>query len=99
MVEARAAQLTSFAIQMPQGVFIGLSEAELLAIKAKALTELTTGLVTTSYSDSGTSVGKAITMPAKERMAEAIYALQLINPTVYGERITVIRTDWSNTKD
>jgi hypothetical protein len=84
---------------MPQGIFIGLSEAELLAIKAKALAQLTSGLVTTSYSDSGTSVGKAVTMPAQERMAEAMYALSLLNPSVYGQRVTVIRTDWSNYKD
>lgn len=99
VVEARAAQLTSFAIQMPQGLFIGLSEAELLAIKAKAVSLITAGVTTTSYSDSGTSVGKAITLPAKEMLAESLMALQLLNPAVYGERITVIRTDWSNTKD
>lgn len=84
---------------MSQGVFIGLTEAELLAIKAKAISLITAGVTTTSYSDSGTSVGKAITMPAKEMLAEALYALQLLNPDVYGQRVTVIRTDWSNLKD
>ena len=85
--------------RMSQGLFIGLTEAELLAIKAKAVSLITAGVTTTSYSDSGTSVGKAITMPAKEMLAEALHALQLLNPTVYGERITVVRTDWSNLKD
>ena len=84
---------------MSQGLFIGLTEAELLAIKAKAVSSITAGVTTTSYSDSGTSVGKAITMPAKEMLAEALHALQLLNPAVYGQRITVLRTDWSNLKD
>lgn len=92
--------MTSVAIlRMAQGLFIGLTEAELLAIKAKAVSLITAGVTTTNYSDSGTSVGKAITMPAKEMLAEAQHALQLLNPAVYGERITVLRTDWSNLKD
>lgn len=92
--------MTSVAIfRMSQGLFIGLTEAELLAIKAKAVSLITAGVTTTSYSDSGTSVGKAITMPAKEMLSEALHALQLLNPAVYGERITVLRTDWSNLKD
>ena len=92
--------MTSVAIfRMSQGLFIGLTEAELLAIKAKAVSLITAGVTTTSYSDSGTSVGKAITMPAKEMLQEALHALQLLNPSVYGERITVVRTDWSNLKD
>lgn len=84
---------------MAQGLFIGLTEAELLAIKAKAVSLITAGVTNTSYSDSGTSVGKSITMPAKEMLAEALYALQVLNPSVYGQRVTVIRTDWSNLKD
>lgn len=84
---------------MSTGLFIGLTEAELLAIKAKAVTLITAGVTTTSYSDSGTSVGKAITLSAKEMLAESLYALSIINPTVYGKRITVLKTDWSNLKD
>lgn len=64
-----------------------------------ALTELTTGVVTISYSDSGTSVGKQVTMPAKERFAEASFALSVLNSTVYGERTTVIRQTWDNLLD
>lgn len=82
------------------GIFIGLTEAELLAIKAKALAEVTSGVVMTNYSDSGSSVGKQVTMPAKDRLAEAMYALQLLNPSVYGQpQARVIRTDWSNYQD
>lgn len=82
------------------GVFIGLTEAELLAIKAKALAEVTSGAVVTNYSDSGTSVGKQVVMPARDRLAEAMYALQLLNPGVYGQpQARIIRTDWSNYQD
>jgi hypothetical protein len=85
---------------MANGVFIGLSEAELLQIKAKALAEVTSGSVVTNYSDSGTSVGRQVTMPAKERLAEAMYALQLLLPATYGNpQARVIRTNWSNYQD
>jgi hypothetical protein len=81
------------------GIFIGLPEATLVAMRDAALAELTTGLVTTSYSDSGTSVSKAVTMPAKERFSEASFALSVLNPTLYGERTTVIRQTWDNLTD
>jgi hypothetical protein len=39
-------------------------------------------------------------MPARDRLAEAMYALQLLNPGVYGQpQSRVIRTDWSNYRD
>ena len=84
---------------MPQGTFIGLTEVELLAIKAKAVASITSGTIITNYSDSGTSVGKQVVMPPKEMLAEAMYALQVLNPAVYGVRTTVIKTDWSNYAD
>lgn len=82
------------------GVFIGLTEAELLAIKAKALAEITSGVVMTNYSDSGSSIGKAIVLPAKDRLTESMYALQLLLPATYGNpQARVIRCDWSNYRD
>lgn len=84
---------------MPQGLFIGLTEAELIALKTKALANITAGTTMTNYSDNGTSVGKQITMPAKDVLSEALYALQLLNPAVYGTRTTVIKTDWRNYQD
>jgi hypothetical protein len=84
---------------MASGIFIGLPEATLISMRDAALTELTTGVVTISYSDSGTSVGKQVTMPAKERFAEASFALSVLNSTVYGERTTVIRQTWDNLLD
>ena len=85
--------------KMPQGTFIGLTENELLAIKAKAVAMITSGTVMTNYSGSGTSVGKQVVMPAKEMLSEAVYALQLLNPGVYGVRTTVIKTEWGNYSD
>jgi len=61
--------------------------------------ELTTGVVTINYSDSGTSIGKSITMPAKERYLETCFALSVLDPTVYGEKTTVIRRQWDNLTD
>jgi hypothetical protein len=84
---------------MASGIFIGLPVLTLVAMRDAALAELTTGLVTINYSDSGTSVGKTVTMPAKERYAEACFALSVADPATYGERTTVIRQDWSNLQD
>lgn len=84
---------------MASGIFIGLPEATLLSMRTAALAELTTGLVTVNYSDSGTSVGKQVTMPAKERYLETSFALSVLDPTVYGERTTVIRSQWDNLQD
>jgi hypothetical protein len=84
---------------MATGIFIGLPEATLVSMRDAALVELTTGLVTVNYSDSGTSVGKQVTMPAKERYLETSFALSVLNPTLYGERTTVISTRWDNLQD
>ena len=51
---------------MASGLFIGLTECELLDIKAKALAMITEGKTLMSYSDSGSSATKAFAMPPKE---------------------------------
>jgi hypothetical protein len=79
---------------MTNGIFIGLSESELLAIRAKAVAMITEGKTIMSYSDTGTSVSKQFAMPPKEVLMEVRHALQLLNPAEYGSRRTVIRTDW-----
>ena len=84
---------------MASGLFIGLSEDELLAIKAKALKLITDGVTTTSYSDSGTSIGKQITMSAKEMLDESMFALSILDPDTYGKQKTVIRPTWRNGRD
>lgn len=84
---------------MASGIFIGLPINTLVAMRDAALAELTTGLVTVNYSDSGTSVGKQVTMPAKERYSEAAFALSVADPTTYGERTTVLIQQWDNLVD
>jgi hypothetical protein len=79
---------------MTNGIFIGLSESELLAIRSKAVSLITEGKTIMSYSDTGTSVSKQFSMPPKEVLMEVRHALQLLDPAVYGKRTTVIRTNW-----
>jgi hypothetical protein len=85
---------------MAQGYFIGLTECELLDLKAKALEQITAGRVLMSYSDSGSSATKAFPgMTPKEVLNEAMYALSRLDPEVYGRRSNVLRTRWDNRYD
>ena len=83
---------------MASGIFIGLTECELLAIRTKAVEAITQGLVLTSYSDSGSSAGKQWAMPPKEMLAEAQYALGILDPQQYpgSVRTKVIAVRWDN---
>lgn len=76
------------------GIFIGLTESDILAIRDKAVAMLKEGKTIMSYSDSGTNVSKQFTMPVKEVLAECKMALQQLDPATYGTRRTIIRTDW-----
>ena len=80
------------------GIFIGLTECELLAIRSKAVALITEGKTLISYSDSGSSASKSMVMPAKEMLAEAQYALGIQFPADYPSsvRMTVGRTNWNN---
>jgi hypothetical protein len=84
---------------MAKGTYIGLPKADLLDIYNAALAQVKAGTIITNYSDSGTSVGKSVVGDANERMAEAYFALSQLEPESYPERVTVIRTDWSNLQD
>jgi hypothetical protein len=84
---------------MAKGLYIGLPKADLLDIYNTALAQVKAGAVVTSYSDSGTSVGKTLVGDANERMREAYFALSQLEPENYPEQTTVIRTDWSNLRD
>ena len=84
---------------MAQGIFIGLTECELLDLKSKALQLIMDGKTLMSYSDSGSSVTKQFAMPPKEMLGEAMYALSKLDPDTYGKSITVISTDWSTRRD
>lgn len=81
------------------GIFIGLTECELLDIKAKALAMITEGKTLMSYSDSGSSASKQFAMPPKEMLSEAMFALSRLDPQTYGRRVTIITTDWQNRID
>jgi len=84
---------------MASGIFIGLTECELLDIKAKALAMITEGKTLMSYSDSGSSASKQFAMPPTEMMSEAMFALSRLDPATYGRRVTIISTDWQNRND
>jgi hypothetical protein len=84
---------------MASGLFIGLTECELLDIKAKAVAMITEGKTLMSYSDSGSSASKQFAMPPKEMLAEAMFALSRLDPETYGYRRTIISTDWQNRQD
>jgi hypothetical protein len=84
---------------MASGLFIGLTECELLDIKAKAVQLITEGKTLMSYSDSGSSASRQMVMPAKEMLSEAMFALSRLDPATYGRRTTIISTDWQNRND
>lgn len=83
---------------MPQGLFIGLTEDELLAIRAKAVAAITAGLNVVSYSDSGSSVTKSWAMKPTDMLANANEALYLLDPQQYASlrRRSVISVRWDN---
>jgi hypothetical protein len=84
---------------MASGLFIGLTECELLDIKAKAVAMITEGKTLMSYSDSGSSASKQFAMPPKEMLSEAMFALSRLDPATSGRRTTVISTSWSTRRD
>lgn len=84
---------------MASGLFIGLTECELLAIKAKAVALITDGKTLMSYSDSGSSASRQMVLPAKEMLAESLFALSRLDPATYGRRVTMLSTDWQNRQD
>lgn len=79
---------------MAKGIFVGLPESDLVAIRDAAVTDIKAGRVITSYTDSGTSVSKQYAMPPREMLEEAMYALKQLDPDTYGQSIKVIRTDY-----
>ena len=81
---------------MASGLFIGLEEGELLAIRKAAIAGITKGLNIVSYSDSGSSVSKQWAMPPREMLDEASYALYNFDPQQYAalKRTSVLSTNW-----
>jgi hypothetical protein len=79
------------------GIFIGLSESDILAIRDKAVSMLKEGKTIMTYSaGDGSSVTKQMVMPVKEVLAECKMALQNLDPQTYGKRTTVLRPNWEN---
>lgn len=83
---------------MASGIFIGLTECELLAIRTKAVEAITEGKNLMSYSDSGSSASKSWAMQPKEMLAEASFALYQLDPLQYAamKRTNVISVQWNN---
>lgn len=81
---------------MAQGLFIGLDECTLLSIRDKAVALITEGKTLMSYADSGSSATKQFSLPPKEMLNEAMYALSRLDPSVYGRRRTMIYSRWDN---
>lgn len=81
---------------MAKGLFIGLTEDELLAIRAKAVSAITQGLVTVSYSDSGSSVSKAWVLKPDVMLEEAGHALYMLDPKQYAayKRTSCVAVRW-----
>jgi chloramphenicol 3-O-phosphotransferase len=79
---------------MASGIFVGLTESDILAIRDKAVAMFKEGKTIMSYSDSGSNVSKQFVMAPKEVLAECKHALQLLDPDTYGVRTTIIRTDY-----
>lgn len=85
---------------MALGVFVGLTEAQILAIRDQARADITAGKITTSYTVPGgaMSVSKqhiASTfhgMGPSDILNECRYALQKLDPDTYGSDLTTSRT-------
>ena len=71
---------------MAQGLFtVGFTIAEVLSIQSKAKTLLLEGKTLMSWSDSGSSATKQFPMTVKETLEECAFALQQLQPEVYGK--------------
>ena len=81
---------------MAKGLLIGLTEDELLAIRAKAVAAITQGLNVVSYSDSGSSVTKSWALKPDVMLDEANHALYLLDPQQYASlrRTSVVAVRW-----
>lgn len=74
-----------------------LTQAQIEAIRDKAVEQLTAGRVVMSYSDSGTSVSKSWPMDIQSVLVECRYALQVKDPQQYGaiDRVRVYNGLWN----
>jgi len=83
---------------MAKGLLIGLTEDELLAIRAKAVAAITQGLNVVSYSDSGSSVTKSWALKPDVMLDEANHALYILDSQQYASlrRTSVVAVRWDS---
>lgn len=74
------------------GIFIGMAEAELLALRDTARTAAAKGSSVTSFSAPGLSGSSQVDMEPKEILMEVLFALQKLDPDTYGRSLTTTRT-------
>ena len=75
---------------VPLTLFVdaGLTEQEILDIKATALANITSGKVLVSWGAAGNSVGKTLAGTPASILQAVGFALRKINPDIYGRNIT-----------
>lgn len=81
---------------MAKGLFITFTETQLLTLRDNAFAALSAGSQVVSWSDSGTSVGKSITLPVDTVLAEVNHALRLRFPETYGAKLRHLSADLSD---
>lgn len=81
---------------MAKGLFITFTEAQLLTLRDNAFAALSAGSQVVSWSDSGTSVGKTITLPTETVLDEVNHALRVRFPLTYGAKMRHLSADLSN---
>ena len=75
---------------------VGLdTEDGVLAIRQKAIENLTAGVITTSWTSENTSETIQQTLPTKVILEECNLFLQKVNPTLYGKRVTRTRAGFN----
>ena len=75
-----------------KGIFVGMTESELLALRDTARTAAASGSAVTSFSAPGLSGSSQVTMPPDELLREVLYALQMLDPDTYGRSYLRTRT-------
>lgn len=82
-----------------EGIFYLVPEADILAVRSKAMSILKDGGGKTpmTFSIGGQSGSKQFVMSVAKILLESRAALQRINPSLYGRRVTMLLGDFSNT--
>lgn len=76
------------------GIFEGLEEEKILAIRDKAVAMILEGKTIMSTSVGGKGFGKQFSMNPKEVLFEAKETLRRLSPSEYGPKISRMATDF-----